>query len=271
MNKIHLTTIFSREFAKFYQIEWSTFIVFVCLLVRIATDLVGLISEIIITLIEHSIWLKQSNDFSSSSIFRAHWFIQRISSHCFNFRMLGFFVEFICLVCLGFIAVAFQFKINFHFSNCERVEWHLNFEFREIWREVFGGDMNTQHTHTPNSQNYWNEKCRNWNEMALCAWKQNANALMFANKLGWFTYHKTKTFVVVPLFVVYIVLSFRMFECVCVWVSYLYMSVRLLLFFDLWFIHFIFVRVSFLPGNSGCSRCSFCCCCLLRKKEIYSY
>lgn len=96
--------------------------------------------------------------------------------------MLEFFVEFICLVCLDFIAVVFQFKINFRFSNCERwmaFKLWISFIFREIWREVFGWDMNTN----PILKIYWNEKCRNWNEMAASAWNQNANALMFANKL----------------------------------------------------------------------------------------
>lgn len=47
MNKIHLTAIFSREFAKFYHIgcEVRLLSVFFCRLIHIAVDLAGLISQ----------------------------------------------------------------------------------------------------------------------------------------------------------------------------------------------------------------------------------
>lgn len=156
------------------------------------------------------------------------------------------------------LLLRFSLKLIFTFQIREcwmAFKLWISLYFSQNLKRIFsGGDI-----HTPSSQNYWNAKCRNWNEMVLCAWNQNANALMFANKLGCFTYHKTKTFVVVlPLFAVYCFVVSNVWMRVCVGVLSVCVRAPSSLFRSL--VHSFYLC-------SCLHRCSFCCCWFCWKKR----
>lgn len=164
----------------------------------------------------------------------------------------------------GFYCFVFQFKINFHFSNCDCWMafklWISSIFFLAKFKEWRSDAMSTH-------QNYWNAKRRNRNGMAMLKTKKKkiiCRRLCLPIKLG--SHITNKNFCVV--FFSYIVLSFRMFVCarVCV----LSVCVRASSCLFRFSAHSLYLSLCLFLFRSVCVLGNFCCCrcCCWKKRFI---